>query len=96
MPKSDGPQQGTRQELQNDPRESGTTPPQQQISTFDTNETVHLRLDPSVPDGRFHPRFNGLTGTVVGTQGSAYQVQITDGSTEKTLLVGPAHLTAQE
>ena len=56
---------------------------------------VHLRIDPSVPKGRFHPRFNGHTGEVVGRQGAAYKVRITDGGKEKTVIGRPAHLRAQ-
>ncbi|MFP4217941.1 MAG: 50S ribosomal protein L21e [Salinarchaeum sp.] len=96
MPKSNGPQQGTRNKLKNDPRDRGSSPPQRQIAEFDDGETVHLRLDPSVPDGRFHPRFNGYTGTVTGMQGSAYKVRIKEDTSHKTLLVSPAHLVAQE
>ncbi len=96
MPKSNGPRQGTRNKLKNDPRERGSSPPQRRIAEFEDGQTVHLRLDPSVQDGRFHPRFNGQTGEVVGQQGSSYQVQITDGTKDKTLVIDPAHLKVQE
>lgn len=96
MPNSNGPLTGTREKLQNDPRERGTSPPQQVVQEFEVGQKVHLSIDPSVPDGRFHPRFNGLTGQVIGEQGAAYQVEITDGGTEKTLVVRPAHLTAPQ
>lgn len=96
MPKSNGPRQGTRNKLKNEPREGGTSPPQRAVQEFDDGEAVHLKIDPSVPDGRFHPRFDGRTGTVVGEQGSAYKVEITDGGTTKTLIVTPAHLKRQE
>jgi large subunit ribosomal protein L21e len=92
MPDSHGPQRGTREKLKNDPRERGTSPPQQVVQDFETGETVHLSIDPSVPDGRFHPRFNGLTGEVVGEQGAAYKVRIVDGDTEKTLIAAAAHI----
>jgi large subunit ribosomal protein L21e len=82
--------------LSNDPRERGTSPPQRAVQTFEEGQTVHLSLDPSVQDGRFHPRFDGHTGEVVGTQGSAYKVRIDDRGKEKTLLATPAHLRAQE
>ncbi|MFB6281792.1 MAG: 50S ribosomal protein L21e [Haloferacaceae archaeon] len=95
MPSSNGPMKGTRGKLSNDPRERGTSPPQRAIQEYGTGQKVHLSLDPSVPDGRFHPRFNGHTGTVVGEQGSAYKVEITDGGTPKTLIVSAAHLRAQ-
>jgi large subunit ribosomal protein L21e len=96
MPNSNGPLSNTRNKLRNDPRDSGTSPPQRAVEEYETGETVHLKLDPSVQEGRFHPRFDGHTGEVVGQQGTAYQVSITDGSTEKTLVVKSAHLRRQE
>jgi LSU ribosomal protein L21E len=96
MPNSNGPQQGTRHKLQNNPRDRGTSPPQQSVEAFDEGTTVHLAIDPSVQDGRFHPRFSGQTGTVLGEQGESYRVRITDGGTEKTIIAAPAHLSAQE
>jgi large subunit ribosomal protein L21e len=45
--------------------------------------------------GRFHPRFNGHTGEVVGRQGSAFKVKITDGGKKKVLISVAAHLKAQ-
>lgn len=96
MPNSNGPKQGTRNELSNDPREAGTSPPQRSIAQFDEGQKVHLKIDPSVPDGQFHPRFNGLTGEVAGEQGAAYKVEINDGGKEKTVIAKPAHLSAQE
>ncbi|MFB6169656.1 MAG: 50S ribosomal protein L21e [Haloarculaceae archaeon] len=96
MPSSNGPLKGTRNKLKNDPRERGSSPPQPQIEEYEEGEKVHLRIDPSVPDGRFHPRFNGLTGTVRGKQGRAFKVQVIDGGKEKTLIVRPAHLRRQE
>jgi large subunit ribosomal protein L21e len=95
MPKSHGPRKKTRNKLSNDPRERGTSPPQRAIAEFEDGQKVHLKLDPSVPEGRFHPRFNGHTGEVIGKQGAAYKVRITDGDTDKTLIVKPAHLRAQ-
>jgi large subunit ribosomal protein L21e len=96
MPSSNGPLKGTRGKLSNDPRERGASPPQRAIQEYDDGQKVHLTLDPSVSDGRFHPRFNGHTGTVVGTQGRAFKVEINDGGKDKTLIVGAAHLKAQQ
>jgi large subunit ribosomal protein L21e len=95
MPSSNGPLEGTRNKLRNDPRERGTSPPQRAVESFDEGDKVHLRIDPSVPDGRFNPRFNGHTGTVEAQQGRAYRVTIVDGGKEKTLVVKPAHLRLQ-
>ncbi len=95
MPNSNGPRQGTRNKLRNEARERGTSPPQRAVQEFETGDSVHLKIDPSVPGGRYHPRFDGHTGTVTGQQGEAYTVRVTDGGTEKTLVVKPAHLTPQ-
>lgn len=95
MPNSKGPRNSTRNKLSNDPRERGTSPPQRAVQSFSEGQRVHLRLDPSVQDGRFHPRFNGQTGEIVGQQGAAYKVRITDGGKEKTIIAKPAHLRAQ-
>lgn len=96
MPSSNGPLEGTRNKLKNKPRERGTSPPQRAVEQFEEGERVHLKIDPSVSDGRFHPRFNGHTGTVVGEQGEAFKVQITDDGKEKTLIATAAHLRRQE
>ncbi|MFB6141946.1 MAG: 50S ribosomal protein L21e [Halorientalis sp.] len=96
MPNSNGPLKNTRHKLSNKPRERGTSPPQQSVEQFDEGQRVHLRIDPSVDEGRFHPRFNGLTGTVEGAQGEAYKVAVDDQGKAKTIIARPAHLTAQE
>jgi large subunit ribosomal protein L21e len=95
MPNSNGPLSKTKGKLKNDPREAGTSPPQRAIAEFGAGDTVHLSLDPSIEDGRFHPRFNGQTGTVQGKQGAAYKVEITDDGVSKTIVAKAAHLTAQ-
>ena len=96
MPSSNGPFTKTRNKLKNPPRERGTSPPQRAIQEYDEGQTVHLKLDPSVHEGRFHPRFDGRTGTVVGKQGAAYKVEIDDGGSSKTLIAKPIHLRARD
>lgn len=96
MPNSNGPLTGTRKKLSNHPRDRGTSPPQRAVARFEEGQRVHLTIDPSVPDGRFHPRFNGHTGVVSGKQGTAFKVEITDGGKQKTVIAKPAHLRAQE
>jgi len=96
MPSSNGPLEGTRNKLKNKPRNRGTSPPQRAVEQYEVDEKVHLKIDPSVPEGRFHPRFDGQTGTVIGEQGAAYKVEIVDGGKTKTVIVKPAHLRRQE
>ncbi|WP_335998651.1 50S ribosomal protein L21e [Halorientalis halophila] len=96
MPNSHGPLKNTRNKLSNDPRDRGTSPPQRSVQQFEDGQSVHLKIDPSVDDGRFHPRFNGLTGTIAGKQGEAYKVLVDDQGKEKTLITKPAHISLQE
>jgi large subunit ribosomal protein L21e len=96
MPNSHGPRKGTRNKLKNDPRDRGTSPPQRAVQEFEDGESVHLSIDPSVPKGRYHPRFDGKTGVVEGKQGRAFKVRITDGGSQKTVIAAPAHLHPQE
>ena len=95
MPSSNGPQKATRDKLSNKPRDRGTSPPQRAIQEFEPGTRVHLKIDPSVQKGRFHPRFDGRTGTVTGKQGAAFTVEITDGGKTKTLIVRAAHMSRQ-
>ena len=95
MPSSNGPMKGTRNKLSNKPRKRGTSPPQRAIQEYEEGQKVHLKIDPSVQKGRFHPRFDGHTGEVVGKQGAAFKVEINDGGKTKTIIVKPAHLRAQ-
>lgn len=96
MPSSNGPLKGTRGKLSNSARERGTSPPQRAIQEYEAGEKVHLHIDPSVRGGRFHPRFNGHTGEVIGKQGRAFKVQINDGGKEKVIIAKAAHLRAQQ
>ena len=96
MPSSNGPRQATRNKLKNSARDRGASPPQRSVAQFDEGEKVHLKIDPSVPKGRFHPRFNGRTGTVIGDQGRAFNVEIEDGNVSKTIIAAPAHLRRQQ
>jgi large subunit ribosomal protein L21e len=95
MPNSKGPRQGTRDKLSNSPRDRGASPPQRAIQQYDVGQKVHMKIDPSVQKGRFHPRFDGHTGEVVGKQGDAFKVQIDDRGKAKTIIVTAAHLRAQ-
>jgi large subunit ribosomal protein L21e len=96
MPNSHGPRKKTRHKLSNKPRERGTSPPQRSVAQFEAGQKVHLRIDPSVDEGRFHPKFNGQTGTIAGEQGEAYKVSIDDQGKDKTIITQPAHLKLQE
>lgn len=96
MPSSNGPLNGTREKLSNKPRERGISPPQRAVQEFDEGSMVHLKIDPSSQKGRFHPRFSGQTGEVIGKQGQCFKVAIRDGGKEKIVISRPEHLRQQE
>lgn len=95
MPNSKGERKNTRDKLSNSVRERGASPPSGAVQEFEEGEKVHLNIDPSVPEGRPHPRFQGKTGKVVGEQGRAFEVVVDDGDSTKTLFVRPQHLAEQ-
>lgn len=65
------------------------------LQEFEEDDMVSININPSfqkIP----HPRFNGLTGKVVGSQGRAYFVSVRDGGQDKKILVTPEHLRRVE
>jgi len=96
MPNSKGERKNTRDKLSNSVRERGASPPSGAVQEFDEGDKVHVSIDPSVPEGRPNPRFQGRTGEVVGEQGRAFEVEVGDGDSTKTLFVRSQHLKAQE
>lgn len=96
MPNSKGERKKTRGKLSNSVRERGASPPSGAVQEFEEGEKVHVTIDPSVPEGRPHPKFQGKTGKVVGEQGRAFEVEVNDGDSTKTLFVRSQHLAKQE
>lgn len=88
--KSSGKQQGARKKLKRNHREKTTV--NNKIQNFEEGETVTVKVDPSVQEGRPHMRFHGVNGKITGTQGKSYKVSIKDKNKEKTLILPPAHL----
>ncbi len=95
MPNSKGQREDTRDKLSNSARDRGASPPSGAVKEFDEGENVHIKIDPSVPEGRPDPKYQGQTGTVVGEQGRAFEVEINDGDATKTVFVRPQHLAKQ-
>lgn len=81
-----------RKKLSNSPREKGMSPPSRAVEEFDIGEKVHININKSLHKGRPHPRFQGKTGEIIGSQGRAYKVEIKDKDKTKTLIVTPHHL----
>ena len=90
--RSKGFRSKTRQKLRRKPRERGLSPITRTFQEFEVGEIVNIVIDPSKHKGQPHPRYHGLTGTVVGTQGKAYLLKLEVGHKEKELIIRAEHL----
>ncbi len=63
----------------------------QLVQSFKTGDKVVVDLKVRFT-GMPHPRYRGRHGTIVGTRGKAYLVQIKDGRALKELVIPPVHL----
>ena len=90
--RSRGLRNKTRYKLKRKFGERGLSPITRSLQKFQEGDKANIVIDPSIHKGQPHPRFHGLTGTVVGLQGKAYLVSIRDGKKAKTLIIRPEHL----
>lgn len=88
---SKGLRSRTRQ-MRKKPRERGLSPLTRSLQLFNTGEKASIVIDSGIHKGQPHPKFQGLTGTIVKTQGSAYLLEIKDGNKTKTVIAKPEHL----
>ncbi len=99
MPRSHGERKRTRKKLSKEKRERGLSPISRAIQRFETGEMVHIYINPSIHKGMPHQRFHGMTGKIIGEQGRAYIVQISDGKRQrkqvKELFIRAEHLSPQ-
>ena len=90
--RSKGIRNRTRHKLSRKFGERGLSPITRSLQKFQEGDKANIVIDPSIHKGQPHPRFHGLTGTIVGIQGKAYLVNIKDGNKLKTLIIRPDHL----
>ncbi len=64
------------------------------LADFAVGQIAQVNIDPAVHSGLPHPRYQGLTGVVVGRQGKVFCVRINNGNQSLDLFVHPAHLKA--
>ncbi|MEW5897492.1 MAG: 50S ribosomal protein L21e [Nanoarchaeota archaeon] len=88
-------QRKTRYKFRKNYREKGKVSLSRYFQAFNPGERVNLKINSGVVEGRFFPRFQGLSGEITGKKGSCYRVLINDNGKEKTLIVHPIHLKKQ-
>ncbi len=96
MKRSKGPRNRTRSSMKKSVREKGMPPITHSLREFSEGDKVSIRINSAVHKGMPHPRFHGVTGTVTGRQGAAYEIAVRDGNKPKTLFARPEHLVLQE
>lgn len=89
---SKGLRSKTRKILSKGARRRGLSPITKSLQEFKVGEKVGVFIDPSIHKGMPHRRFQGLTGTIIGTQGKAYLLEVKEGNKVKTLIVNAEHL----
>ena len=89
---SHGARKHSRQILSKKPRNRGLSPITHEFQVFELGEKAHIYLDPSIHYGMPSIRFQGKTGTVIGTQGHAFVLAVKDGNKIKSVLATPEHM----
>ncbi|MDH7508150.1 MAG: 50S ribosomal protein L21e [Methanomassiliicoccales archaeon] len=82
----------SRNILRKSPRERGLSPITREFQKFQEGDKVSIHIDSSVHKGAPDIRFHGKTGTVIGSRGRAYILQVKDGDKYKTVIARPEHL----
>jgi large subunit ribosomal protein L21e len=62
------------------------------LAAYEEGDRVRIDPNPAHRKGRPHLRFKGMTGTVTGKTGKAYNVDVRVGGKVKTLMVTNLHL----
>jgi len=91
--RSKGIKSDTRQVFKKRARDRGLTPITRRFQKFADGEKAHITIDPGIHKGQPHSRFQGLTGTVIGSRGNAYLLNVRTGNKIRTVISRPEHLT---
>ncbi|WOF15754.1 50S ribosomal protein L21e [Methanoplanus sp. FWC-SCC4] len=96
MAHHNGQRKKTRYKYKKALRRRGLAPVTSVIQQFDEGQKVHIVVDPSVQLGMPHRRFHGKTGIILGKQGRAWVLEISDGNSKKVVISRPQHLKPQK
>ncbi|MEM2273537.1 MAG: 50S ribosomal protein L21e [Candidatus Bathyarchaeia archaeon] len=92
MPISHGYRRKTRALLSRSPRERGKNPLSRLLYEYRPGDKIVVDINPSVHKGMPHRRYHGRVGVVIGKRGKAYEIEVTQGETVKTIIVRPEHI----
>jgi large subunit ribosomal protein L21e len=88
--KSRGARRGTRRKLKRERKKKFTIAPY--MRTFETNDTVVIKPNPSSQKGLPDPVFGGRTGKIRERRGRSYVVELKVGKKAKRVTARPEHL----
>ena len=78
-------------------RDRGLGSVEKYLIDYEINDKVDIITDSSQHKrGLPHRRYHGLTGTVKGTRGRCYEVEVKLGNSKKLLIIGKEHLRANK
>lgn len=66
------------------------------MADFKVGEKVYVKVEPAIPKGMPHPRFQGIVGEVKGKRGNGFILAIKDGDKPKTIISRAVHLRRVE
>ncbi len=89
----DGFRKRTRQKFSKNISAKGKVSIRKYLQQFSVGDKVNLTVEPGYQKGMYRPKYMGKTGKVVAVKGTCYEVEITDFSKTKKLIVHPVHLT---
>lgn len=83
---------GTRAKLRKKKRDRGKVNINRLLEKFEVGEKVRILHEPAIHAGMPHPRYKNLVGQILGKQGDAYVVEISDLGKKKKLISSGIHL----
>jgi len=89
----DGFRKRTRNKFKKNYSSKGKVSIKKFLQKLEIGDKVYLNVEPAYQKGMYRPKFMGKVGTIVGSRGQCYQVEIHDFTKKKTLIVHPVHLT---
>ena len=87
-----GARRKSRHKLTKNVRQKGKFSLRRYFQELTDGDKVVLNNEPSYQKGTYHMRHHGKIGTVIGKNGTCYNVKIKDIAKLKTLIVHPVHL----